>query len=61
MSDALGTPWESELRGRFDRLVIDSPALVGNPTRLRQAAGWSPEISFDQMLDDLLAYWRRTA
>jgi GDP-4-dehydro-6-deoxy-D-mannose reductase len=37
----------------------DVPILVGNPDRLTAATGWRPEIPFDQMLDDLLAYWRR--
>lgn len=37
----------------------DTPILVGDATRLRRATGWSPAISFEQMLDDLLAYWRR--
>jgi GDP-4-dehydro-6-deoxy-D-mannose reductase len=37
----------------------DIPILTGDATRLRQATGWEPEISFDQTLDDLLAYWRR--
>ncbi len=36
----------------------DIPVLVGNPSRLRDATGWAPAISFEQMLDDLLAYWR---
>lgn len=37
----------------------DTPALVGDATRLRQTTGWRPEIPFEQMLDDLLDYWRR--
>jgi GDP-4-dehydro-6-deoxy-D-mannose reductase len=36
----------------------DIPTLTGDATRLRQVTGWQPEISFDRMLDDLLAYWR---
>jgi len=36
----------------------DIPVLVGNPTRLRQTTGWSPRIPFEQMLKDLLDYWR---
>ena len=38
----------------------DTPILLGDPTRLRTATGWAPLISFDRMLDDLLAYWRTT-
>ena len=37
----------------------DIPILIGDASRLRDATGWEPKISFDQMLDDLLAYWRR--
>jgi GDP-4-dehydro-6-deoxy-D-mannose reductase len=36
----------------------DVPTLSGDALRLRNATGWAPSISFDQMLDDLLAYWR---
>jgi len=36
----------------------DIPVLTADCSRLEQATGWRPAISFDQMLDDLLAYWR---
>jgi GDP-4-dehydro-6-deoxy-D-mannose reductase len=36
----------------------DTPIVVGDAARLRAATGWVPRISFDQMLDDLLEYWR---
>lgn len=36
----------------------DVPVLVGNPALLKATTGWSPEISFERMLDDLLDYWR---
>jgi GDP-4-dehydro-6-deoxy-D-mannose reductase len=36
----------------------DVPLLLGDPTRLRADTGWTPQISFDRMLDDLLDYWR---
>jgi GDP-4-dehydro-6-deoxy-D-mannose reductase len=36
----------------------DIPVLVGDPTRLREATGWTPRIPFDQMLENLLDYWR---
>ena len=39
----------------------DVPVLVGNAGRLRTATGWTPQISFDQLIDDLLAYWRIAA
>ncbi len=46
---------ESLLRPR------DTPALVGDVSRLTTATGWHRAISFDQMLDDLLGYWRSQA
>jgi GDP-4-dehydro-6-deoxy-D-mannose reductase len=36
----------------------DVPVFVGSAARLHAATGWAPEVSFDRMLDDLLAYWR---
>jgi GDP-4-dehydro-6-deoxy-D-mannose reductase len=40
----------------------DTPVVVGDPGKLREATGWEPAIGFDRMIDDLLAYWRqRTA
>jgi GDP-4-dehydro-6-deoxy-D-mannose reductase len=36
----------------------DIPILVGDASRLRAATAWEPEIGFDRMIDDLLAYWR---
>jgi GDP-4-dehydro-6-deoxy-D-mannose reductase len=37
----------------------DTPVVVGDPARLRDATGWEPAISFDRIVDDLLADWRR--
>ena len=36
----------------------DTAALVGDCTRLQRETGWGPRIPFEQMLDDLLEYWR---
>lgn len=36
----------------------DVPVVVGDSSRLNAATGWRPDITFDQMLDDLLRYWR---
>jgi len=36
----------------------DTPVLLGDSTKLRQATGWRPEVPFEQTLDDLLTYWR---
>jgi len=38
----------------------DTPIFFGDAARLRNATGWRPEIPFEQTLDDLLDYWRRT-
>lgn len=36
----------------------DVPVVVGDCSRLSDATGWRPAITFDRMLDDLLSYWR---
>lgn len=48
-----------ELRVDPDRLrPSDIPALVGDPTRLRDATGWAPRVPLSETLRDLLQYWR---
>ena len=37
----------------------DNPILLGDPSRLRDELGWTPEIPLEQTVDDLLEYWRR--
>lgn len=32
----------------------DIPVLIGNPSRLHAATGWTPQISFEQTLQDLV-------
>ncbi len=39
----------------------DTPVVLGDASRLHAATGWTPTISFDRMLDDLLDYWRTAA
>ena len=36
----------------------DVPILEADPTQFRMATGWEPEIPFEQMMRDLLDYWR---
>lgn len=36
----------------------DNPVLLGDRTRIAREIGWTPEISLDQTLSDLLDYWR---
>ncbi len=37
----------------------DVPAQVGDPSRLKAATGWEPQIPLEQTLRDLLEDWRR--
>lgn len=37
----------------------DAPMLVGSHHRLTTDTGWTPELAFEQTVDDLLEYWRR--
>ncbi len=39
----------------------DIPAIIGNPKKLRDATGWTPEIPLRQTLADLLEHWRLQA
>lgn len=39
---------------------IDTPVIVCNNNKLRQATGWQPEYELDQTLADVLEYWRNT-
>lgn len=36
----------------------DIPETLGSHEKLTKATGWQPEIPFDKILEDLLAYWR---
>jgi GDP-4-dehydro-6-deoxy-D-mannose reductase len=38
---------------------IDVPLLLGDPSRVRDELGWTPEIPLDRTLDEVLDYWRR--
>jgi GDP-4-dehydro-6-deoxy-D-mannose reductase len=40
---------------------VDVPIVVGSADKLQHAIGWTPEISFDRTLDDLLNWWRANA
>jgi GDP-4-dehydro-6-deoxy-D-mannose reductase len=37
---------------------VELPALRGDPSKLRAATGWTPEIHLDRTLSDLLGWWR---
>ncbi len=38
----------------------DTPLVLGDHTRLTTDTGWTPEVSLEQTVDDLLAYWRQS-
>jgi GDP-4-dehydro-6-deoxy-D-mannose reductase len=53
---------EVEIRTDPGRLrPNDTPLLLGDPSRIRQATGWEPLVPIAQTLTDLLDYWRRAA
>lgn len=39
----------------------DEPILLGDNTRLRQATGWEPRIGMEQIVTEVLDYWRQCA
>ena len=34
------------------------PLLVSNTTKLKKQTGWEPKYSFEQIMDDIMEYWR---
>jgi GDPmannose 4,6-dehydratase len=54
--DHVGLDWREHVR--YDRSLsrgaADSPALVGDPTKIRERLGWEPEVSFDQLVQMLV-------
>lgn len=40
---------------------VDIPVLRGDPSKLRAATGWEPQIPMEQTLEDLLEAWRLAA
>jgi GDPmannose 4,6-dehydratase len=48
----VGLDWREYVK-RDESLVrgaADSPALVGDPTKIRQRLGWEPEVRFDELI-----------
>jgi GDP-4-dehydro-6-deoxy-D-mannose reductase len=37
---------------------VDEPILMGDNTKLRAATGWQPTIGIEQIVSELLGYWR---
>jgi GDP-4-dehydro-6-deoxy-D-mannose reductase len=40
------------------RRPVDEPILQGDNTRLREDTGWEPRIGMEQIVSELLDYWR---
>ena len=34
-------------------------SLRGDATKLRALTGWKPEVTFEQMLDEMIAHWQK--
>ena len=37
---------------------LDEPILIGDNTRLRRDTGWTPQIGMQQIVQEVLGYWR---
>jgi len=37
----------------------DVPYLVGDSSKFRKQTGWEPELTFEEAMKDLVAYWRQ--
>jgi GDP-4-dehydro-6-deoxy-D-mannose reductase len=49
-----------EVRADPTRLrPADEPLLVGDNSRLREVTGWKPTVSMDDIVQELLTYWRQ--
>lgn len=61
LAEALATATALDVTTRVDPALArpsDPPLLLGDPTRLREATGYAPEIPLQRSLADLLAWWR---
>jgi GDPmannose 4,6-dehydratase len=48
----VGLDWREHVRydESLSRGAADSPALVGDPTKIRERLGWKPEVRFDDLV-----------
>lgn len=66
LSDALNTLAGLALAGRKVEVFVDparvrpvdQPLLIADPSKLKAATGWEPQLSIEQTLADMLEYWR---
>lgn len=62
LAAALAPMTALEVEARVDPALArpsDPPLLLGDPSRLREAMGFVPEIPLERSLADLLEWWRR--
>ena len=52
-----GHPMRLTADGKLLR-PVDVAEVRGDPSKLRDATGWRPEVPLERTLDDLLDYWR---
>jgi GDPmannose 4,6-dehydratase len=54
--DHVGLDWREHVRfdEEFARGGSDPPALVGDPTKIRERLGWEPEVRFDDLVKMLV-------
>lgn len=61
LAEALAAATTLEITTRADPALArpsDPPLLLGDPARLREATGYTPEIPLQRSLADLLDWWR---
>jgi GDPmannose 4,6-dehydratase len=54
--DHVGLDWRNHVRfdEKFARGASDSPALVGDPSKIRERLGWEPQVRFDELVNLLV-------
>jgi GDPmannose 4,6-dehydratase len=52
----VGLDWREHVRfdEKFARGASDAPALVGDPSKIRERLGWEPEVRFDELVKMLV-------
>jgi GDPmannose 4,6-dehydratase len=50
--DHVGLDWREHVRfdEEFARGASDAPALVGDPSKIRERLGWDPQVRFDELV-----------
>lgn len=59
ISDAVGRPdLEFVSDSALQRRGADGDVRVGDPTKLKSLTGWTPEITLDKTIADVVTWWR---